>query len=196
MGEIKKNYKVKLICGVLFNPDWCQARFQIDDISKIPEHINSIVEENLSQLLKFRLKIDFKSEIINFDFTNYYNEEMGEKILRYWISFEPVIELTQPYKIKHLTNDLEQQYFSDEAGNRKVNLDPGYVEGSKLVLFSTKNYSHRIYLDEGIYAEVTLIYKHSKFEILPWTYPDYKTESAIKFFTQVRELWRCQQVCS
>ncbi|MCS7228078.1 MAG: DUF4416 family protein, partial [Endomicrobia bacterium] len=138
-------------------------------------------------------KIDLQSEIIKFDFTDYYNKEMGGEILRYWISFAPLIELNNSYKIKLLTHEVELQQFSDDKKLRKVNLDPGYIEGSKLVLFSTKNYSHRIYLDEGIFAEVTLIYKNKQFHTLNWTYPDYKTALAINFFLKVRRLWCDEQ---
>ncbi len=182
------NYKVKLICGILFNPIWCKEKFCS---SFIPEKINVTV---LEKLKVFNINsIDLQSEIIKFDFTDYYNDEMGQEILRYWISFEPLIVLDSPYKIKLLTNQIEQECFSDEKGNRKVNIDPGYVEGSKLVLFSTKNYSHRIYLGEGIFAEVTLIYKHGKYEFIPWTYPDYKTDLAVDFFLKVRNVWRKEQ---
>lgn len=195
MGEINKNYKVKLVCGVLFNPGWFKENFHTGEGLDIPKYINKIVEENLARLLKCDVKIDLQTELIKFNFTDYYNEEMGDEILRYWISFEPLIVLDSPYKIKLLTNQIEQECFSDEKGNRKVNIDPGYVEGSKLVLFSTKNYSHRIYLGKGIFAEVTLIYKHGKFEFLPWTYPDYKTDLAVDFFLKVRNVWCKEQNC-
>lgn len=189
MGEIKKNYKIKLICGILFNPLWCGDKFicKKEDLNCITEKINSIIEEKLNYNLGLSLKIDLRSEIIKFDTTDYYNEEMGEEILRYWISFSPVISLEKIYRIKIFTNDIEQKFFSDEFKKRKVNIDPGYIEGSKLVLFSTKNYSHRVYLDEGIFAEVTLLYKNKQFQILPWTYPDYQFPKTIEFFTKVRE---------
>lgn len=133
-------------------------------------------------------EIDLQSEIIKFDFSNYYNEEMGEELYRYWISFSPSVQLSDLHKLKILSNEIEKKYFSENA-NRKVNLDPGYVDGSKLVLFSTKNYSHRVYIGEGIFAEVTLLYKHKQFHALDWTYPDYKTQTAIEFFSKVREVY-------
>lgn len=185
MGEIKKEHRVKLICGILFNPDWLKEKFALHNISDIISKINTIIKENF---LQFGItEVDLQSNLIKFDFSDYYNEEMGENILRYWISFSPPVVAKQIYKIKIVSNELEQKFFSDENKNRKVNIDPGYVEGSKLVLFSTKNYSHRVFLDEGIFAEVTLIYKNKKFNILDWTYPDYRTETALKFFTEVRK---------
>lgn len=187
MGKIKKDYKIKLICGILFNPQWAMDNFNIHEISSTVKKINSIIENNLKPFGVER--IDLISELVDFNFSDYYNEEMGEKILRYWISLSPNIQAQNLYKIKILTNELEEKYFSDINKNRKVNIDPGYIEGSKLVLFSTKNYSHRVYLDEGIFAEVTLIYKNKKFQTLDWTYPDYKISVAIEFFTKVRELY-------
>lgn len=187
MGEIKKEYKIKLICGVLFNPQWIMDKFGIQDLPSTIQKINSILEENLKS---FELeKIDLISDVVEFNLSDYYNEEMGEKILRYWISLSPNIQAKNLYKIKIFTNELEKKYFSDISSNRKVNIDPGYTDGSKLVLFSTKNYSHRVYLDEGIFAEVTLIYKNKQFHSLDWTYPDYKLDVAIDFFKKVRDVF-------
>ncbi|OHC05433.1 MAG: hypothetical protein A2Z57_07205 [Planctomycetes bacterium RIFCSPHIGHO2_12_39_6] len=72
---------------------------------------------------------------------------------------------------------------------RPVNIDPGYINESRLILASTKDFSHRIYLKEGIYAEVTLNYRHGKYETFPWTFPDYKSQDYQNFFLQVRELY-------
>ena len=188
MGEIKKEYKIKIICGVIYNPFWCKERFSVKDDKDIIKEINSLVLLEFEK--EFGVKeIDLQSDVIKFDFTNYYNDEMGEDLYRYWFSFSPSIEIAQVYKIKVLSNEIEKKFFSDERTNRKVNLDPGYIDGSKLVLFSTKNYSHRVYIGEGIFAEVTLLYKHKQFHILEWTYPDYKTQTAIEFFSKVREVY-------
>jgi len=189
MGEIKTDYKVKYICGILFNPYWFKENFTQSDLLDIAKRINSVVEKEFSQKLSLEIKVDLQSEIIRFACTDYYNEEMGENLFRYWISFTPVVLAKELYKIKILTNEIEKKFFSDDDKNRKVNLDPGYIDGSKLVLFSTKNYSHRIYLDCGIFAEVTLLYKHKQFHTLDWTYPDYKTQTAIEFFSKVREVY-------
>ncbi|MEN3013513.1 MAG: DUF4416 family protein [Endomicrobiia bacterium] len=185
MGEISQNYKIKLICGVLFNPEWCMENFKIKNLNEVINQINFILEKELKN---FGLdKIDLISSIIEFNFSDYYSEEMGKNLLRYWLSFSPNIIARNLYGIKIFTNELEVKYFSDNLKNRKVNLDPGFIEASKLVLFSTKNYSHRIYLEGGIFAEVTLIYKQKQFQVLDWTYPDYKTSEAIDFFTKVRQ---------
>jgi hypothetical protein len=188
MGEIKKVYKIKLVCGIIYNFLWCKKKFVVEDNKNIVDKINNSVLPILKKEFSVE-EIDLQSEIINFDFSNYYNEEMGEELYRYWISFSPSVQLSEVYKLKILSNEIEKKYFSDDNGNRKVNLDPGYVDGSKLVLFSTKNYSHRVYIGEGIFAEVTLLYKHKQFHILEWTYPDYKTSTAIEFFSKVREVY-------
>jgi hypothetical protein len=188
MGEIKKVYKIKLVCGIIYNFLWCKKKFVVEDNKNIVDKINNSVLPIFKKEFSVE-EIDLQSEIIKFDFSNYYNEEMGEELYRYWISFSPSVQLSEVYKLKILSNEIEKKYFSDDNGNRKVNLDTGYVDGSKLVLFSTKNYSHRVYIGEGIFAEVTLLYKHKQFHILEWTYPDYKTSTAIEFFSKVREVY-------
>ncbi|HPP13008.1 MAG TPA: DUF4416 family protein, partial [bacterium] len=74
----------------------------------------------------------------------------------------------------------------------QVNLDPGYLDLARVVLFTTKDFSHRIYMSQGIYAEITLLFHQGKFQPLPWTYPDYQTEQYLKFFSWVREKYRQQ----
>jgi len=187
MGERKKVYKIKLVCGIIYNFLWCKKKFVVEDNKNIVDKINNSVLPIFKKEFSVE-EIDLQSEIIKFDFSNYYNEEMGEELYRYWISFSPSVQLSDLHKLKILSNEIEKKYFSENA-NRKVNLDPGYVDGSKLVLFSTKNYSHRVYIGEGIFAEVTLLYKHKQFHALDWTYPDYKTQTAIEFFSKVREVY-------
>jgi len=171
MGKIKLPEKVKLICGIIFNKNF----FSMQEYPLEPE----------IKLQELFGKIDLRSKIIKFDFTNYYNNEMGEYLMRYWISFEKLLLPEEIVFIKNKTNEIEIEFSVNNK--RKINIDPGYISDAQLVLASTKNYSHRIYLNNGIYAEVTLIYKNSKFEILPWTYPDYKIKISHEFFKQVRE---------
>ena len=73
-----------------------------------------------------------------------------------------------------------------DSQNRRVNIDPGYITPAKLVLATTKDYSHRIYLGKGIYAEVTLIYSQKKYRILDWTYPDFRQEKYLAYFEEIR----------
>jgi hypothetical protein len=187
MGKIKLPPKVKIICGILLSKEWCLEKFVQKDISQtLPFINNQILSEINSSALNLQLSVDLQSSIINFNFTDYYKNELGENVLRYWISFSPNVTLENLWKIKIVTNNIETQFFSDKKNLRKINIDPGYIEGSKLVLFTTKNYYHRIYLAEGIYAENTLYFTNNKFEIFPWTYPDYKTNESKNFFYTVR----------
>jgi hypothetical protein len=128
---------------------------------------------------------DHVSPVWPFDFTAYYAQEFGEGLLRQFLSFAELIDPAKLAEIKLYTNALEQQYAS--AGRRQFNLDPGYIDLSKLVLATTKNHQHRIYLSQGIYAEVTLRYTRKSFRPWEWTYPDYRTDHYIQFLNQVRE---------
>lgn len=135
-------------------------------------------------------EIELKSELMNFNFTDYYEKEFGKGLLRLWESFERIIEEDELVNLKLLTNKLEKRFLKD--GKRKINLDPGILTLSKYLLATTKDYSHRIYIRDGIYAEVTLIYKNRSFQPLGWTYPDYKKTEAIGFFNKVRALLKLQ----
>jgi hypothetical protein len=87
-----------------------------------------------------------------------------------------------------VTNALEAKL--SKEGKRTVNIDPGYIDMAKLVLFSTKDYTHRLYLNKGIFAEVTLYYKDDTFNPWPWTYPDYKSSEYIAIFNHIRGLYK------
>jgi hypothetical protein len=188
MGKIWLPQKVKVVCGILLSEPWAKEKFHSSDVVQTISLVNDkIVTQINLRYPQNCFYIDLQSEVINFNFTDYYQPELGEKVLRYWLSFAPNVSLENLWKIKIVTNDIETTIFSDEKNLRKVNIDPGYVEGAKLVLFTTKNYSHRIYLAEGIYAETTLIYSKNNFSPLEWTYPDYKTQESINFFSLVRK---------
>jgi len=173
MGEIKIHQPVKLICGLLYTSE------------ELLKDAESILAN------EFGL-IDLESEIFPFNMTNYYMDELGEKILRKYISFEKLIDIVKLPDIKLRTNEIEKEFSDKNSGKRKINIDPGYLNLSKMVLATTKNYSHRIYLRDGIYAEVTLHYHKNSFEPWEWTYPDYKLEMTINFFNNVRSIYKEQ----
>ncbi|MHC4597056.1 MAG: DUF4416 family protein [Planctomycetota bacterium] len=133
-------------------------------------------------------KADFVSDVWPFDKTDYYKDQTGLRILRQFVSIERLVEPGKLAKIKHRTNKLEQKLAARLALPlpRPVNLDPGVIEPSKLVLATTKNYSHRIYIGKKMYAEVTLIFDKGRFRPLPHTYPDYKQQCYFEFFEKVR----------
>lgn len=131
---------------------------------------------------------DFESGIMDFDFTDYYNGELGQELKRKFISFERLVCQTDLAKIKKYTIQIEKK-LTGSSGKRRINLDPGIISDSKLVLATTKDFTHRIYLGKGIFAEVTLYFKNKTFQPWPWTYPDFKTNDYISFFNKVRELY-------
>lgn len=173
MGAIKPAKPVKLIIGAL---------------SAVPDLFPQI-EKHL--IRKFG-PTDLKTPLLSFDFTSYYEKEMGRDIKRQFFSFKRLINPKNLARIKIWTNQLETKYAcksSAQSIKRSINLDPGYLNDSKLVLASTKDYAHRIYLSDGIYAEVTLRYLKDKYQAWPWTYPDYQTTKYLSFFHQVREIY-------
>ncbi|MCX5684974.1 MAG: DUF4416 family protein, partial [Planctomycetota bacterium] len=132
--------------------------------------------------------LDLRSDLFSHEFTEYYRDEMGHPLVRLFVSFERLVAPDQLPAIKRLTNEIENRMAGEKRWPvvRPINLDPGYIAPSKLVLASTKDFSHRIHLQEGIYAEVTLRYVRGIWKELEWTYPDYRTPAYHKFFTQVR----------
>jgi hypothetical protein len=139
----------------------------------------------IAQELQARLgPVDMISQWLNFDYTTYYEPEMGAPLSRRMLVFKSLVDQTQLAQIKRMTNTLEQKY--QREGRRRVNIDPGYLLAERFVLASGKNFTHRIYLDQGIYADLTLIYQKGAFRSLPWTYPDYADRRLIDFLTRVR----------
>ena len=128
---------------------------------------------------------DFVSRCLPFVYTDYYREEMGEGLFRRFVSFEKPMPPEDLPAFKHITNEIESRFSKD--GRRRVNIDPGYLSKSQLVLATGKPYAHRPYLRDGIYADVTLIYRDRSFRALEWTYPDYAGEQARRLFTMLRE---------
>ncbi len=133
-------------------------------------------------------KVDFESAALDFEHTDYYREEMGDNLKRKFLSFKNLIHLKGIHKVKLKTNAVEKRF--SKSGKRTINIDPGYIDLCKLVLFSTKDYSHRVYLDKGIFAEVTLYYKDKGFNSWPWTYPDYKTKAHLDIFNSIRNIYK------
>jgi len=143
-------------------------------------------------------KIDLESDYQPFDFTDYYKNEMGVFLKQKIISFEKLIQPNSLSKIKNISNKMELQIIQGGGvdnsilTNRKVNLDPGYITLSKFILASTKDGSARIYMDRGIFAEITLTFTKKSFKPLEWTYQNYQTELFINFLNSVREKYKNQ----
>lgn len=138
--------------------------------------------------------IDAESDVYPFTFTDYYQSEMGDGLVKQFVGIENLMVPDALPSIKHITNEMEMKVpRTDGLPGRALNLDPGYINGAQLILASTKNYSHRIYIDRGIYAELTLMFHKGEFKTLPWTYPDYKTDLAFSFFSAVRKQFLTQR---
>jgi hypothetical protein len=131
-------------------------------------------------------EIDFISQRFPFDLTDYYTMEMGSPLFRYFITFGRLVTIPLLPQIKQKTNRLEEGY-STLNGKRRVNIDPGYISLSHAILATTKGYAHRPYLRDGIYADLTLIYRNRSFQPLEWTYPDYRQNQIILLFNQFRK---------
>jgi len=133
--------------------------------------------------------ISRESPVIPFDFTKYYEPEMGPRLLRQFVAFRRLIEQEALPDFKVQARTLEAELGDSSSGRlrRRANIDPGYLTLERLVLATTKNYSHRIYLRDGIFAELALAFCSDTFRPLEWTYPDYRTALAIEFFNTVRD---------
>ena len=176
MGNIHPPLPVKLIVGVL---------------TSVPDLLPA-VEERLTAAFG---AIDARSDLFLFDWTHYYDREMGGQIWRQFLSFTELIEPDAIADAKITTNAMEvelAEFMPHPTAPRPINLDPGYLEQSKIVLASTKNFFHRILIARGIYVEVTLHYQDGEWQSFPWAFPDYGSGKYHMFFTSLREMYRRQ----
>ncbi len=171
MGKIEKFQKKKLIMGIIYKGGY--------DLFPI-----------LKQLESSFGVIDYRSFPADFSFTRYYEPEMGPGLKKMFLSFLRLVDPEALADIKIRTNDIELIFSRDNR--RVVNLDPGLLDQSRLLLATTKDHSHRIPLQKGIYAEVTLIYEKKEFRDLSWTYPDYRTAEYKAVLSEIREIYTDQ----
>ena len=171
MGVIRPPKPVQLICGMFSNdPDLMARAVQL--------------------MRKMFGPTDEVTERWPFASTEYYELEMGDGLERQFAAFERLVNPEELPYIKRQTNDLENRICTDcglPPDSRRVNLDPGYLSLGKLVLATTKDASHRVYLRDGIYAESTLYFMDGHWQARPWTYPDFAAETYHPFFDGVRE---------
>ena len=166
---------------------------------KVPDLVNLVmfifapsidywIEELRGELESHFGPIDYVSPALDFEkYTFYYSEEMGYGIKGKLVSFERLIHPFQLADIKLITNEIEDKYKVE--GNRRVNIDPGYIHHTQFVLASTKFWGNRIYIGKGIYAEVTLIYYRGKFVHSDFTYPNYREEDYKRELEKIRKLY-------
>jgi len=169
MWQLQEPRPVKLIVGILASDERCLAAAREGVLGALGP-------------------ADLFSEVWAFDQTDYYADELGPRVLRQFVSIEQLIDPGDLADVKHRTNEMERQLAATLAMPfpRPVNLDPGVVEPSKLILASTKNFAHRIYIGRKMYAEVTLVFDKGQWRLLPYTFPDYKRPEYHAFFSMVR----------
>ena len=167
MSRPKEPQPVKLIASIL------GADIQATDkvISKLEEKFGPA---------------DYISDELKFDFTDYYEPEMGTGLKRRLISFAKLIMPDELPGIKLATNIWEDE-FTGSDGKRTLNIDPGYIALCHLILATGKAFAHRPYLRDGIYADMTLVYRGGRFQTLEWTFPDYGSEEMLEILTMLRE---------
>lgn len=136
------------------------------------------------------------SDPLAFDATRYYEATMGQDLKKKLVAFERLVDPAVLVACKQQANLWEEAYRKAETWPepRPLNLDPGYLTEAKLVLATTKDRDHRVYLDQGIYAEVTLYYQRGHgWQARPWTYPDYRTPPYHEFLNRCRRYLRARR---
>ena len=164
MGTIREAPPARLFVAVMHRPDF--------DPSPL-----------LSQLAERYGTVDSRCASYGFG-SSYYEREMGAGLVKFLVSFAPLVPQGRLAGVKRETNALEEA--GADARGRVCNLDPGIVTHYSVILATTKGYAHRIYLGEGIYAEPNLLFRRGALDSLPWTYPDYQTPAAHDFFREAR----------
>lgn len=174
MAEAKPFSPVKLICGVIAS--------RAEAFRKVEEGLVDLYGE-----------VDLSSPAFKFNFTDYYEKQMGKDLKRKFLSFVHLIAPEKLSKIKLETNRMEKEIRKEiKAKGRAVNIDPGYLTPSALIVATAKNFAHRIPLQHGIYAHLELLFTKKEIRSLAWTYPDFKTEDYQKYFGEVRRIYLSQ----
>ncbi len=167
MGKPKEPHPAKLFMSLIVSEDL-------------------IFQQGIEEIRLTFGEMDFISERLPFNFTDYYTGEMGSDLFRHFITFERLIPIPELPGIKRRTNNLEEK-LAASPGKRRINIDPGYLCLEHVILATTKGYTHRPYLREGIYADLTLIYRNKTYQPLEWTYPDYRQAEVIELFNRIRK---------
>ncbi|MFH0772644.1 MAG: DUF4416 family protein [Candidatus Omnitrophota bacterium] len=171
MGAAKKHKPVKLIVGMISNDP--ELFFKTEKILERPFG-----------------PVDFRTSLLDFAFTDYYEPEMGKNLKRQFISFRRLVNPENLPQIKLYSGKLELKFsVSRKAPSRRINIDPGYVTDAKFVLATTKDNQHRIYLGKGIFGEITLKFTDKTFLPWEWTYRDYQTKEYVDIFNEIRKIY-------
>ena len=174
MGAIYDFEPVKLILGVIYSDE-------------------EVFAKAMGLFKKEFGETDAECEEFSFsdEFSTYYDEEIGGEGLRRIYSFKELVDPARQADIKTKTNEIEAIF--SEGGNRKINLDPGFINHGRLLLATTKETGFRIPLKDGIYTELTLFWARGGWQKLPWTYRDYQSERVQNFITKVRQSYLAER---
>lgn len=132
--------------------------------------------------------VESVSDRFPFDFTDYYAREMGAPLVRRFVVAAELVARDALAAAKEAAERIEAELAV--GGRRTVNVDPGLLTEENFVLATGKNYSHRVYLRDGVYADLTLVYEKGAYRALPWTYPDYASDAVRAFLSDVRSRYR------
>ena len=145
------------------------------------------VQEVLSTLYSEYGPSIFESRLTNFVWSEYYEKEMGNKLKRIFVVFKDLVNRDELPELKRRGDKLEAKF--TDNGKRTVNIDPGLICLENVELSTNKGFSHRIYLRDGVYAEVTLFYKNNSFQPIEyWTYRNIDHRQMVEFFNTAREI--------
>ncbi len=133
-------------------------------------------------------RIEYASGPFPFDRTEYYEREMGAPLFRRFLLAAGDVAREELVQAKIAAESIEEDFSVD--GKRNVNIDPGLLTDENIVLATGKNYSHRIYLRDGVFADLTLVFEKGEYRALPWTYPDFASPEIRTFLTMLRTLCR------
>jgi hypothetical protein len=161
---------VKLVAGLLYHDEEWLQRALIDLRTEFGD-------------------IDYQSAALEFNYTDYYFKEMGEPLFRAFVSFEKLIDPAELSVIKVYTNSLEDRYSPAGSERRVINIDPGYLNATAYILATSKNYSHRIYIGRGIFAQQELLFEKKRITTLDWTYPDYRSVDYQDILRKIRQIY-------
>lgn len=169
MADLSPAPRVKLFAGILLGD---------------PE----ILERARNALEVILGAVDYASPARAFDFTTYYEAEMGAGLSRVFLSFERIADPADLVEIKLATNRIEEEL----SGGKKrcINIDPGYLDYCKVVLASAKHGPQKIYMGRGIYADMTLLYEKGAFRPLPWCFPDFRSGRYDDILMTIRTLFK------
>ncbi|MCX8084164.1 MAG: DUF4416 family protein [Calditerrivibrio sp.] len=147
---------------------------------------NSALGDHLEKLKDIFGEIIDQTDHFSFDHTDYYNKEFGEDLRKFFVLHRLFIQPDRIVEMKLKAIQLEEQY--KKEGRRTINIDPGYVAIEKVVAASTKNFTHRIYMGKGIYADLQLSRRGNRYEPHSWTFEDYKKKDVLELFERARKL--------